>query len=1026
MKNLIKINNMRKTTVLALVVITVALVLLWAVPPAQAATQTDVAYVDAAGNPQTVPTATVLGGSETTLTTGWYLAEGTPAFDHSLTVSGNVNLILADSCIVTIDGSFNNAGINVLEGNSLTIYGQSYGTGTLDVSGGSNSAGIGGGDGGNITINGGNVHATGGIDGAGIGGGDGGNGGNITINGGDVTAIAGTSGAGIGGGREGDGGNITINGGIVNAYSNVGGAGIGGGTGGSGGNITINGGDMTISGGNNGAGIGGGSGGDGGNIVIGGGGVSTNGGYSGAGIGGGSGGRGGNITIAGGTVAAFGGDGFLTLTGGGAGIGSGGSGGESIEIGTITIADSANVTAQGGTSSSQGDGANIGFGGGTADGAAVQPGTNVTYHTVTITPTSNGVIAALPGGATDSVQVPDGANQTFTFTPNSGGELVSISVDGSDADVADSHTIFSITSDMTIAAVFESAPDPPTNVTATAGNGQASVSFTAPANDGGSAITGYTVTSAPGGITATGTSSPISVTGLTNGTAYTFTVTATNEIGTSVQSAPSGAVTPSTSPDAPTNVQATAGNGQASVSFTAPANNGGSMITGYTVTSSPDNKTATGTASPITVTGLTNGTAYTFTVTATNSAGTSVASAPSGAVTPIASPDAPTNVQATAGDGQASVSFIAPANNGGSTITGYTVTSSPDGKTATGTSSPITVTGLTNGTAYTFTVTATNSAGTGVPSAPSGAVTPSTSPDAPTNVQATAGNGQAVVSFVAPANNGGSAITGYTVTSDPGGITATRISSPITVTGLTNGTEYTFTVTATNSAGTSPASDPSEPVTPSASSPPGPGPQTYFITATADANSSISPSGTVTVQSGGSRTFTFSAAAGYHISSVTVNGDPLTQGQIGLGSFTFTNVTASQTIDVKSAPGASFTLEITVSGGGHAEYSINGANFAVYTTAVTILSSDNVTVKAVADSGYRFDRWETPSANTSSQMDLGTITGSVHLSLYFTAEGSSPSGQSNNNILLEVSIVIIIVVLAIIAVWYLVFLRMKR
>ncbi|HEY5601852.1 MAG TPA: fibronectin type III domain-containing protein, partial [Gammaproteobacteria bacterium] len=147
-------------------------------------------------------------------------------------------------------------------------------------------------------------------------------------------------------------------------------------------------------------------------------------------------------------------------------------------------------------------------------------------------------------------------------------------------------------------------------------------------------------------------------------------------------------------------------------------------------------------------------------------------------------------------------------------ITGYTVTSSPGGLTGTGASSPITVTGLTNGTAYTFTVTATNSAGTGSASAASNSVTPMTVPGAPTIGTATAGNTEATVTFTAPASNGGSAITGYTATSSPGGLTGTGASSPITVTGLTNGTAYTFTVTATNSAGTGSASAASNSVTP--------------------------------------------------------------------------------------------------------------------------------------------------------------------------------------------------------------------
>lgn len=89
-------------------------------------------------------------------------------------------------------------------------------------------------------------------------------------------------------------------------------------------------------------------------------------------------------------------------------------------------------------------------------------------------------------------------------------------------------------------------------------------------------------------------------------------------------------------------------------------------------------------------------------------------------------------------------------------------------------------------------------------------------PDAPTNAAATGGDTEAEVSFDAPASDGGATITQYDVTSDPGGVTASGASSPITVTGLTNGVEVTFTVTATNSVGEGPASDPSNAVTPSA------------------------------------------------------------------------------------------------------------------------------------------------------------------------------------------------------------------
>ncbi|MBL8032013.1 MAG: fibronectin type III domain-containing protein, partial [Candidatus Doudnabacteria bacterium] len=157
-------------------------------------------------------------------------------------------------------------------------------------------------------------------------------------------------------------------------------------------------------------------------------------------------------------------------------------------------------------------------------------------------------------------------------------------------------------------------------------------------------------------------------------------------------------------------------------------------------------------------------------------------------------PGAPTNIVAVAGNGQATITFSPPVDNGSSSITSYTVTSSPGGFTATGGSSPIVVTGLTNGVAYTFTVTATNSNGTSVASSTSNAVTPATVPGAPTSIVAVGGNGQATITFSAPGSNGGSAITSYTVTSSPGGLTATGGSSPLIDKDKTNELPYPIKV----------------------------------------------------------------------------------------------------------------------------------------------------------------------------------------------------------------------------------------
>ncbi len=307
------------------------------------ASAVNVDYIDADGAMKTASNPMRITGETTTLDNAWYVVDSNVTIDERISVSGAVNLILVDGCTLTA-----NEGIGVTDGNLLTIYGQTSGTGTLTATitkAEQKKACIGGesGDSGIITINGGKITATStdsnNAYSAVIGGGDGGAG-YVTINGGTVTATANYGwGAAIGGGRNGAG-NVTINGGTVTAIGFQG-AGIGGGNGGAG-NVTIKDGNITATGGQYGAGIGGGNSG-GGTIEINGGSITATGGQRGAGIGGGSSG-GGTIEINGGTIIATGSD-------GGAGIGGGSVGGGTIEI------KSGNITANGGD-----NGAGIGGG----------------------------------------------------------------------------------------------------------------------------------------------------------------------------------------------------------------------------------------------------------------------------------------------------------------------------------------------------------------------------------------------------------------------------------------------------------------------------------------------------------------------------------------------------------------------------------------------------------------------------------------------------------------------------------------
>ncbi|MFL6064419.1 MAG: fibronectin type III domain-containing protein [Friedmanniella sp.] len=475
------------------------------------------------------------------------------------------------------------------------------------------------------------------------------------------------------------------------------------------------------------------------------------------------------------------------------------------------------------------------------------------------------------------------------------------------------------------------APGAPTIGAPTAGAASATVRWTPPADDGGSAITGYSVrayagtnTTASSTTSVTGaTASSAVISGLTNGTSYTFDVRAINAVGTGTASAKSTAVTPAaaaTTPGAPTIGAPTGGAGSATVRWTAPTSTGGSAITGYSVRA----YSGTGTTVFSTTTAAANATSlvvpiatagsYTFDVRAINAVGTGNASARSATATVTAPPATstvpgiPTIGAVTGGAGSATVNWTAPTSNGGSAITGYSVraytgtgTTVFSTTTAAATATSLVVPIATAGS-YTFDVRAVNAVGTGTASARSAAATVTappatpTAPGAPGIGTATAGNTTATVNWTAPATTGGAAITGYSVrtfsgttlvkTTPVGAVTSTSI------TGLTNGTAYTFDVAATNSAGTGTFSAKSGAVTPAGAA--AGTTRTVTLNPTAD---TMALQGTATVASG--------TATSLNVDSAMTTGTTNTRASSYL-KFNVPALAAGETIT-----GASLSLQTT-------------------------------------------------------------------------------------------------------------------
>ncbi|HEY3419204.1 MAG TPA: fibronectin type III domain-containing protein [Methanomassiliicoccales archaeon] len=350
----------------------------------------------------------------------------------------------------------------------------------------------------------------------------------------------------------------------------------------------------------------------------------------------------------------------------------------------------------------------------------------------------------------------------------------------------------------------KTVPGAPTGLVATPGNAQVALSWSAPVSNGGATIDYYLVLVDGVAKTAHYSTTTATVSGLTNGHQYSFTVTAHNVIGTSLQSAAvkSTPTAPVTVPTAPRDLTTMPGDGQVSLTWSAPSSNGGAAIDYYLVYVDGVVRTDHYPASSAIITGLTNAKSYSFTVAAHNSVGVSSQSSaiiakPAATITVPGVPVGPNSVP---GDGQIALTWSAPSSNGGANIDYYLVYT--DGVVGTDhyTTTSATITGLTNGQTYSFTIVAHNSVGTGAQSAAVKAK-PSTSttvPGVPIGLTAMPGDGQVELSWSAPGSNGGAAIDYYLVYVDGVARTDHYPTSYVTLTDLANGRSYTFAVSAHN------------------------------------------------------------------------------------------------------------------------------------------------------------------------------------------------------------------------------------
>jgi fibronectin type 3 domain-containing protein len=379
-------------------------------------------------------------------------------------------------------------------------------------------------------------------------------------------------------------------------------------------------------------------------------------------------------------------------------------------------------------------------------------------------------------------------------------------------------------------------PSAPALSSATPGNAQVLLVWIAPSSDGGASITGYKVyrgTTSGGEVLLATLGSVLTYmdASIINGQTYYYRVSAVNSVGESPLSAEVSAK-PATVPSSPMSVQISSGNGTNTVSWGTPEDDGGAVIQNYRIYrstfSNSETYLATCAGTTYTDIGLINGQIYYYKVRAVTSLGEGALSAEvSGR--PMTIPTAPTNLQAVNGNGTITLSWSAPANDGGSAIVSYRIfrglASGAEVLLAETNGTTFLDSGLQNGLAYYYEISATNIVGESGRSAEAQA-TPGGAPSIPMDLAAFSGNMKLTLSWQSPAYQGGFPINGYnlyrsTVAGQETLLTTLGNVLSYTDSGLSNGITYYYKITAFNAIGEGslsgeasgrPATIPTEPI----------------------------------------------------------------------------------------------------------------------------------------------------------------------------------------------------------------------